>query len=87
MAETFFQLKVFVKTNAKNTEIIEVNESVLHIAIHAPAREGAANEELCRYLAKRFKIPKTKIVIKKGAKSRHKLLQLPFNDELRRLLN
>lgn|SRR5574344_80358 len=45
---------------------------VLKIKISAPPHENQANEELIKFLSKKFKIPKSKIMIIKGQKNRDK---------------
>jgi len=44
----------------------------LVVRVHAPATEGAANEECRSVLAKALRVPKSAVQIARGAKSRTK---------------
>ena len=70
-------LAVRVIPNAKVTRIVSWDGFILVLHLHAPPRDGMANDELIRFLSKQFKIPKTSITIKKGAAAKIKLLDLP----------
>jgi uncharacterized protein len=79
-------LRILVKPNAKHSALIDIKEGILHIALHAKPSEGEANRELCRFLSKLLGIPKTKIILERGEKSRHKRVSLPKNDRLKKIL-
>ncbi len=71
-------LTVHVKPNARETKVVaRHDERTFVIALHAPAHEGRANEELISFLAKKLHLPKTFIMLKTGHKSRIKHLELP----------
>lgn len=71
-------LTVHVKPNAKATKFIAwLDERTVAIALHAPATEGKANEELVGFLSDRLNIPKTFIVLKRGLASRVKHVEIP----------
>lgn len=53
----------------KNQELI--------VRIKAPAREGKANQELAKFLAKSFGIPRSAVKLVKGGHSRHKVISFP----------
>ncbi|MBU0685296.1 MAG: DUF167 domain-containing protein [Thermoplasmatota archaeon] len=76
-------LVVDASPGAQKTEIVGVNEwrGTLQIKIAAEPREGAANEELVRFVAERLGVPKGAIKILKGQKSTHKVLLLPVSAE------
>jgi len=76
-------LTVDASPGAPKTEIVGVNEwrGALQIKIAAEPREGAANEELVRFLADRLGIPKGAIEILNGQRSTHKVLSLPVSAE------
>ncbi len=40
--------------------------------VHAPAAEGAANQECVRVLSEALGVPKTAVQIARGSRSRHK---------------
>lgn len=72
------KLTVKILPNSKKSEIIGYENEILKIKIKAPPLEGKANEELIRFLSKKWKIPKSKIKIMKGLTSKIKILELPF---------
>ncbi len=55
-------------------------EEAVKVRIQAPAVEGAANKALVKFLAKSFKIPKSKIVIKSGETSKFKTVTFPLTE-------
>jgi uncharacterized protein (TIGR00251 family) len=66
--------KVFVQPRAARNKIIGVHDGALKISLTAPPVEGAANR-LCRdFLAKTLKLPKGRIEVVGGLKSRRKTL-------------
>ena len=70
-------LVVHVKPNAKETRLIQqLDEHTFVIALHAPATEGKANEELIDFLSDFFCLPKTFITLKRGHNSRIKHLEI-----------
>jgi uncharacterized protein (TIGR00251 family) len=64
-------LRVRVKPNASKTEILELKDGVVHIAIKAPADKNKANAELVRFLSKELGRP---CRIKRGLTSRDKVI-------------
>lgn len=69
-------LKVKVTPNAKKNQIVGWLDDTLKIKISAEAKEGKANKELIKFLAKEFEISKREIEIVKGSKERNKLLKI-----------
>jgi uncharacterized protein (TIGR00251 family) len=68
--------KVFVQPRAARNKIIGVHDEALKISLTAPPVEGAANR-LCRdFLAKTLKLPKGRIEVVGGLKSRRKTLHI-----------
>lgn len=72
------KLTVRLTPNAKENQIVGWDGETLLVRIHAPPREGAANEELIRFLAEQFRLPKTSITFNKGSRSRLKTIDLPL---------
>jgi uncharacterized protein (TIGR00251 family) len=68
-------IKIKVKTNAKIEKIVE-NDDFLEISVKEPPIEGKANKRIIELLSKHFKIPKNKIEIKKGLKSKIKFVEI-----------
>jgi hypothetical protein len=65
---------------AARTEVAGVNpwRGALQVRIAAEPREGAANEELIRFLAERCSVPRKEIRISYGATSSHKIVYIPL---------
>ena len=81
------ELHIFAKPNAKRSEITGVNERGLCVAVHASPKEGEANAELIAFLAGYFKIPKSKIELRRGVASRHKVIVLPLTEAVQAFVN
>jgi uncharacterized protein (TIGR00251 family) len=77
------RIEVHAKPRAKKTRLIAVRGNTLEIALAAPPVDGAANEELIRFLSDLFDIPKRKISLVRGETSRTKLLDIEDLDETR----
>lgn len=73
-------LSVRAQPGARKSAVIgrygEAEQAQLKIAVHAPAREGRANEALITFVADCFDLPKTAVELVAGASSRSKLLLL-----------
>lgn len=80
-------LNIFAKPNAKKTVLIKISDRWLHIALHAKPHQGEANKELISYLAKLFRLPKSKIILQRGEGSRHKQVIMPLTDAIKQLLD
>jgi len=77
-------LKIKAQANASKSEFCEPYADAIKIRIKAPAVEGAANNELVKFLSKSFKISKSDIIFKTGLHSKIKIVNFPlsrkFND-------
>lgn len=70
-------LAVRVTPRASSNEIVEVqSDGTVKIHIKAPPVEGAANEELVKFLAEVLGVPKSRIEIVAGAGGRDKLVSV-----------
>ena len=65
-------LSVHVQPKASTTECVGIHGDALKIRVAAPPVDGAANDELIRFLASRFSMPSTSVRIHSGARGRHK---------------
>jgi uncharacterized protein (TIGR00251 family) len=65
-------LTVHVQPKASTTECVGIHGDALKIRVAAPPVDGAANDELIRFLARQFSIPPTSVRIHSGAGGRHK---------------
>ncbi len=81
-------LRIHVVPNAKIENVVGEHGGAIKIKLRAPAVAGKANAALVDFLAKRLKVPKLKIVLLRGHKSRDKLVRIDglSEEELRRRL-
>ena len=81
-------LKVKVTPGARESSIGEWRDDVLRVKVREAAEKGKANEAVARLLAKRAGVPRTSVILKRGATSREKLFSIDdlSDDELRRRL-
>lgn len=70
-------LAVRVTPRASRNEIVEIqSDGTVRIHLTAPAHEGKANEELIKFLAEIFGVPKSNVDIVAGANGRDKLISV-----------
>jgi len=69
-------LAVYVQPKAHRTECIGLHGQALKIRVAAPPIDGAANDELIRFLADRCSVPRTGISIQVGAHGRQKRVKI-----------
>ena len=86
MSDQQIELRVVVKPNAKRSRLLAVKYGILHIALHAKPQEGEANRELIEYLAKLFRLPKSRIILRRGEKSKCKTILVPKHEGVKKFL-
>ena len=69
-------IKVKIIPNSSINKIMGVYNDSLKISIAAPPVEGKANKKCITYLAKFFKIAKSKIEIVSGENSKNKVIKI-----------
>lgn len=69
-------LTVHVQPKASRTECAGIHGDALKVRVAAPPVDGAANEELIRFLAQEFSIARSAIHLESGASGRHKRIRL-----------
>lgn len=69
-------LSCHIQPGAKNSAVCGMHGQAIRIRIAAPAREGAANDELVRFLADFFQVRRQQVSIERGRASRHKLMRI-----------
>lgn len=67
-------LTVHVQPNASRTECVGVHGDALKIRLAARPVDGAANDELVRFIADRCSIPRKQVQIRAGIEARLKRL-------------
>lgn len=70
------KLNINVIPRSSETKIVEQNDNFLKIKIKSAPEKGKANDELIKFLAKHFKISKSKVNIIKGKTSRNKIVEI-----------
>jgi uncharacterized protein len=69
-----YRFEVHAKPRAKKSRVVGTQDGALEVAIAAPPVDGAANEELVRFLATTLDIPRRSVAVARGASSRTKLV-------------
>lgn len=72
--ENILILDVYVQPGAKRTEIVGFHGDSLKIRLASPPIDGRANETLLKYMGKLFDVSMRQVEIKRGDKSRHKII-------------
>ncbi|MGZ8735014.1 MAG: DUF167 domain-containing protein [Acidimicrobiia bacterium] len=67
---------VRVTAGAPRSEVIGVSGDRLRVRIAAPAREGRANVEVERFLAKMFSVRRPAVSLRRGERSRDKSVHI-----------
>jgi uncharacterized protein (TIGR00251 family) len=67
-------LTLHIQPGAKNTAAAGLHGDALKIKLAAPPVEGKANTALLKFLAERFDVPLSRVILKQGDKSRHKVI-------------
>lgn len=73
-------VSVKVKPNAKQQSVREEADGSLTVYLTSPPVDGKANVELIQLMAHQLGLPKSKIRIKAGHRSRNKLLEIDVGD-------
>jgi uncharacterized protein (TIGR00251 family) len=72
----FITFNIRVIPRSAKTEVAGEHDGTLKIKLKAPPVDGAANEELVRFLSKSLNIPRSNIEITSGQTSRTKRIQM-----------
>lgn len=67
-------LTLHIQPGAKNTAAAGLHGEALKIKLAAPPVDGKANTALLKFLAERFCVPLSRVILKQGDKSRHKVI-------------
>jgi uncharacterized protein (TIGR00251 family) len=80
LADGKLKFGVQVVPRASRSEIVGEHDGLLRIRIAAPPVDGAANEELIKVLAKKFKVSKSSVDIVSGHSGRVKQVMISSSD-------
>ena len=76
ISEVATTLQVFVKPNAKKTQIVNLSSNEITIKLKAIAQDGKANLELKDFLSSICGVKKSEITILRGEKSKEKYIKI-----------
>lgn len=76
--EKNIRLSVKVQPNARQQVIQKVNEEEYRIHVLSPPSEGKANKEVIDVIASHFHLPRSRVKIIRGRKSRKKIVILEY---------
>lgn len=76
LAEEHVQYIVIVKPNAKHESVEQVAMRELRVSVRQPARDGKANEAVCRAVAAYIGIAPSRVVMKQGFRGKRKILEV-----------
>ena len=81
-------LFLYVQPRSSRTEFAGPYGNALKLRLTSPPVDGKANKAVISFLAKTFKLSKSAVQLKSGARNRKKTIQLsgPTEDEIRQLL-
>ena len=61
---------------AKECRVVKVGEADYEVRVDERAVKGRANRRLVEILSEYFRVPESRIVMKRGARSRDKILEI-----------
>ena len=67
---------IAVKTHAKKNAVEQAADGSLRVFVKAPPQEGRANEAVIETLAAHFKVPRSRVAIVGGFKSKMKIVRI-----------
>ena len=70
------RIRIRAQPRASRTEATGEYAGALRVRLAAPPVDGAANEELCRFMAERAGVPKSAVAVVGGASGRDKLVEV-----------
>lgn len=70
------RLVVQVKPNSKNELVEKQGDGSYLVRVNVPPTEGRANDRVVELLSKELKVPKSKIALISGHKSKRKIFEI-----------
>lgn len=74
--EQAVRIRLYIQPRASRTEITGSHGDALRIRIAAPPVDGAANDELVRFLAKTLRVPGSAVRLIHGQSGRNKTVEI-----------
>jgi uncharacterized protein (TIGR00251 family) len=75
-------IRVHVTPNAREVSVAKVDESFFEVRVDERAIHGRANKRLLEIMAKHLGVPKSKVFIVRGAKTRDRIIEVVSDDTL-----
>lgn len=69
-------LRVRVTPNSREASVVRVSKDYFEVRVDEKAVGGRANKRLLEILSEHFKVPRSRITILKGTKTRNKTIQI-----------
>jgi len=69
-------IRVYVTPNAREARVVKVSEDYFEVRVDERAVGNRANKRLVEILSEHFNIPKSRITILTGTKTRNKTIQV-----------
>jgi uncharacterized protein YggU (UPF0235/DUF167 family) len=69
-------LTIRLQSRARRNAIVDERDGVLRVCVAAAPVDGLANAALCKLIAKRAGVPRTRVSILHGERSREKVLRV-----------
>jgi hypothetical protein len=69
-------VRVQIIPRSKKSTVIDLGKSLLKVRVISPPTDNRANNELIEVLAQYYNVRKSSIKIRKGQKSRNKLIEI-----------
>jgi uncharacterized protein (TIGR00251 family) len=82
------RISVRLQPRARDNEIVGERDGALLVRVTAPPVDGKANEALCKLLARRVGVGRTRVTIAQGKSTQQKLVEIEgiSSEELERKL-
>jgi len=71
-------MKILIRTklNSKTKSVVDLGGGIFEVRVKAKPVDGEANRRLVELLAEHLGVPKSWVMIKRGEKSRNKLVEI-----------
>lgn len=69
-------IRLYIQPKASRDQIVGLHGDEVKVAITAPPVDGQANAHLTKFLAKQFRVAKSRVIIEKGELGRHKQIKI-----------